>query len=92
MIRHEIEGQIIAIGNAPTALLTLLNVAERDKHVPALIVGMPVGFVNASQAKELLATSPYNFFTLHGRRGGSALTAACLNALIEIAAREEGKL
>lgn len=77
-------GQIIAIGNAPTALLALLEELEKGALPPALIVGMPVGFVNASQSKELLAASKWPHFTLLGRKGGSAAAAACINALAEL--------
>ncbi|MDR3320628.1 MAG: precorrin-8X methylmutase [Desulfovibrio sp.] len=78
-------GQIMVIGNAPTALLALLEAIEAGMSPPALIVGMPVGFVNAAQSKELLARSPWPHFTLLGRRGGSAVAAACVNALAELA-------
>lgn len=78
------------IGNAPTALLGLLEELETappDK-APALIVGMPVGFVNAAQSKERLAASGWPHFTLLGRKGGSAAAAACVNALAELALRD----
>ncbi|MDR1776693.1 MAG: precorrin-8X methylmutase [Desulfovibrio sp.] len=77
-------GQIVVIGNAPTALLALLDVLRRGVRPPALIVGMPVGFVNAAQSKELLRRSPWPHFTLLGRKGGSAVAASCVNALAEI--------
>lgn len=80
-----LEGNIVAIGNAPTALLCLLDMLARGTPPPVLIVGMPVGFVNAAQAKELLHRSPWPHCTLLGRKGGSALAAACVNALAEIA-------
>ncbi|MDR2820713.1 MAG: precorrin-8X methylmutase [Desulfovibrio sp.] len=76
---------VIAIGNAPTALLALLEALEGGALPPALIVGMPVGFVNAAQSKELLNRSPWPHFTLLGRKGGSAVAAACVNALAELA-------
>ncbi len=78
-------GQIVVIGNAPTALLALLDALGRGCPPPALIVGMPVGFVNAAQSKALLHGGPWPHFTVLGRRGGSALAAACVNALAEIA-------
>ena len=72
------------------ALLALLEALERGAPAPALIVGMPVGFVNAAQSKELLHQSPWPHFTLLGRKGGSAVAAACVNALAELAlARRE---
>lgn len=82
-------GQIIAIGNAPTALLALLEELEAGAPEPALIVGMPVGFVNASQSKSLLADSPWLHFTLLGRKGGSAAAAACINAVADIVLQEQ---
>ena len=81
-------GQIVAIGNAPTALLGLLDALAAGAPVPALIIGMPVGFVNAAQSKALLHQSPWPHFTLLGRKGGSALAAACVNALAELALAE----
>lgn len=77
-------GNIVAIGNAPTALLALLEVLEKGAAPPALIVGMPVGFVNASQSKAILHGSNWPHFTLLGRKGGSAIAAASINALAEI--------
>ena len=89
MIADRLAGAIVLIGNAPTALLTLLEELDgRPQEAgPALIVGMPVGFVNAAQSKELLAASPWPHFTLLGRKGGSAAAAATLNALAELALR-----
>lgn len=85
-------GQIVVIGNAPTALLALLEyldgMPEDDPAVPALIVGMPVGFVNAAQSKEWLCRTALPYFTLLGRKGGSAVAAACINALAILAQEE----
>ena len=85
MIAGRLSGQIMVIGNAPTALLALLEALEQGAPAPALIVGMPVGFVNAAKSKELLRQSPWPHFTLLGRKGGSAVAAACVNALAELA-------
>lgn len=91
MIADLLGGQIVAIGNAPTALLALLEEVERHyAAAPALIVGMPVGFVNAAQSKELLRRSNLPCFTLLGRKGGSAAAAACVNALAELVLEERG--
>lgn len=89
MIADRLAGAIVVIGNAPTALLSLLEALEGRTPAtgPALIVGMPVGFVNAAQSKELLAQSAWPHFTLLGRKGGSAAAAACVNALAELALR-----
>ncbi len=73
------------IGNAPTALLRLLELLESGAAAPALVVGMPVGFVNAAESKELLlAQERTPFITIRGRKGGSALAACVINALAEM--------
>ena len=75
-------GSIVAVGNAPTALFRLLEGLRNGFDRPALIIGFPAGFVGAAEAKDLLAASglaPY--ITVAGRRGGSALAAAAVNAL-----------
>ncbi|NIY74944.1 precorrin-8X methylmutase [Thalassospira sp. HF15] len=85
---NHIEGAIIAIGNAPTALFHLLE-AIRDGRMakPALIIGMPVGFVGAAESKDALISHANGipFVTLRGRFGGSAVTAATVNALARMA-------
>jgi precorrin-8X/cobalt-precorrin-8 methylmutase len=78
-------GSITAIGNAPTALLALLELLGEGLAPPALIIGMPVGFVNAAESKELLCASPWPHLCLRGRKGGSSLAAAAVNALAETA-------
>jgi precorrin-8X/cobalt-precorrin-8 methylmutase len=76
---------IWVIGNAPTALLRLLEHVEAGRAEPALIVGMPVGFVNAAESKALLmAQSRIPFIAIEGRKGGSALAASAVNALAEM--------
>ena len=82
---------IVVIGNAPTALLTLLDLVSQGHVPPALVVGMPVGFVNAAQAKALLHASGLPHFTLLGRKGGSAVAAACVNAMADIVLAEKPK-
>jgi precorrin-8X/cobalt-precorrin-8 methylmutase len=78
------------IGNAPTALLRLLERVEQGSASPALVVGMPVGFVNAAESKELLlAQERVPFVTVRGRKGGSALAASVINALAEIVLSEK---
>ncbi len=78
-----LEGAIVAIGNAPTALFHLLERLEDGAPRPALILGFPVGFVGAVESKEALIshTPALPFATLRGRRGGSAMAAAAVNAL-----------
>jgi precorrin-8X/cobalt-precorrin-8 methylmutase len=81
--RPHLEGSVVAIGNAPTALFHLLDMIAAGAPRPALILGMPVGFVGAAESKALLATAAHGvpFVVVHGRRGGSAMAAAAVNAL-----------
>ena len=74
---------VVAIGNAPTALFRLLDLIEAGAPKPAAILGIPVGFVGAAEAKDALATDSRDvpFLTVRGRMGGSAMTAAAVNAL-----------
>ncbi len=77
-------GAVVAIGNAPTALFRLLDLLTEGAPAPALVLGFPVGFVGAAEAKEALTTHRPTLphIALHGRRGGSALAAAAVNALL----------
>ena len=81
--RERLEGAVVAIGNAPTALFRLLELLADGAPRPALVLGFPVGFVGAAEAKDaLIAHRPaLDFVTLRGRRGGSGLAAAAVNAL-----------
>jgi precorrin-8X/cobalt-precorrin-8 methylmutase len=81
--RPHLGGAVVAIGNAPTALFRLLEILAEGAAHPALILGFPVGFVGAAEAKTALAAhgDSLEFITLHGRRGGSAIAAAAVNAL-----------
>jgi len=76
-------GAVVAIGNAPTALFRLLDLLDAGAPKPAAILGVPVGFVGAAEAKEALAADPRGvpFLIVRGRMGGSAITAAAVNAL-----------
>ena len=76
-----LEGAVVAIGNAPTALFRLLELLAAGAPAPAAIVGMPVGFVGAAESKEALHPSPYRAIAMRGRKGGSAMAAAAVNAL-----------
>ncbi len=80
-----LNGAIVAIGNAPTALLALLEMMDRDGIRPALVVGMPVGFVQAKESKEALRQHDVPYITVTGTRGGSAMAAAAVNALLKTA-------
>jgi precorrin-8X/cobalt-precorrin-8 methylmutase len=81
----DLAGSIVAIGNAPTALFRLLELIDDGAPKPALIIGIPVGFVGAIESKLELAQNSRGipFITLHGRRGGSAMAAAAVNALAQ---------
>lgn len=78
-----LEDSIVLIGNAPTALFQLLEMLAAGAPKPALIIGMPVGFVGAAESKQALHTESYGvpYMTLLGRKGGSAIAAAALNSL-----------
>jgi precorrin-8X/cobalt-precorrin-8 methylmutase len=82
--RDVVAGSIVAIGNAPTALFRLLEEIDAGAPRPALILGFPVGFVGAAESKAEFARDPRGvpFVTLLGRRGGSAMAAAAVNALL----------
>lgn len=73
---------IYAIGNAPTALIRLYELIEEDKIHPKLIIGVPVGFVNVVEAKELIMTADVPYIVARGRKGGSNVAAAICNALL----------
>ncbi|GGS24179.1 MULTISPECIES: precorrin-8X methylmutase [Streptomyces] len=86
--RDRMEGAVVAVGNAPTALFRLLEMIEEGAPRPAAVIGVPVGFVGAMESKEALAEHPSGLehLIIRGRRGGSAIAAAALNA---IASEEE---
>lgn len=80
---RRMDGSIIAIGNAPTALFEVLRLIEETGLCPALIIGVPVGFVGASESKELLVqSSPVPYITVKGNKGGSPIAASATNALL----------
>ncbi|MFF9677455.1 precorrin-8X methylmutase [Streptomyces eurythermus] len=86
--RDRMEGAVVAVGNAPTALFRLLEMIEEGAPRPAAVIGVPVGFVGAAESKDALAAHPSGLehLVVRGRRGGSAIAAAALNA---IASEEE---
>jgi len=75
---------IVAVGNAPTALLAAMDLIAEGKLVPDLIIGVPVGFVNAAESKDLLLQQETPYITVLGRRGGSPVAAAIVNALLKM--------
>ena len=76
-----LSGAVVAIGNAPTALFRLLELIADGAGRPAAVFGIPVGFVGAAESKSALAASGLEYLVVHGRRGGSAMTVAAINAV-----------
>ncbi len=81
----DMQDGIYLIGNAPTALLRLIELIKEKKASPALIIGLPVGFVNAAESKAALIDLNYPYITNNGRKGGSNIAASVVNALIKLA-------
>jgi precorrin-8X/cobalt-precorrin-8 methylmutase len=79
--RDRLDGAVVAIGNAPTALFHLLEMVAAGAPRPAAVLGVPVGFVGAVESKDALAASDLPHLVVRGRRGGSAITAAAVNAI-----------
>ncbi len=79
-----LDGAIVAIGNAPTALREVLALAAEGIARPALVIGMPVGFVDAAESKDALMASDLVYITIAGTRGGSPLAATTVNALVKV--------
>jgi precorrin-8X/cobalt-precorrin-8 methylmutase len=79
--RERLGGAVVVVGNAPTALFRLLELVDEGAAPPAAVIGVPVGFVGAAESKMALATSRLEHLVVHGRRGGSAIAAAAVNAL-----------
>lgn len=84
--RPLLHGGIVAIGNAPTALLEIVRLHREEGITPALVLGMPVGFVNAAESKELLMSTAIPHVVTRGRKGGSTITVAALHAFMNVAA------
>ena len=78
---ERLRGAVVAIGNAPTALFHLLEMVAAGAPRPAAVLGIPVGFIGAAESKDALAASDLDFLVVRGRRGGSAMTAAAVNAI-----------
>ncbi|MCA1689691.1 MAG: precorrin-8X methylmutase [Actinobacteria bacterium] len=81
--RDRLAGAVVVVGNAPTALFHLLELVEAGAPRPAAVIGVPVGFIGAAESKLALARHPaaLEYLVVHGRRGGSAIAAAAVNAL-----------
>ena len=80
---------MFVVGNAPTALLELVRLVKARKITPALIVGVPVGFISVEQAKAALAEVDVPQIVVQGRKGGSPIAAAIVNALVDLAQTRE---
>ncbi|MCK5423625.1 MAG: precorrin-8X methylmutase, partial [Deltaproteobacteria bacterium] len=78
-------GSIVAIGNAPTALFEILELAEKESQIPSLIIGVPVGLVGASESKEMLMKKDIPYITVRGEKGGSPLAVSIINGLAVLA-------
>jgi len=86
----KLDGAIVGIGNAPTALIEVVRLIREEGAKPALVVGMPVGFVSAAESKDLLMTvSDIPWVAIHGRKGGSTLVVAAIHALLGLAEAEQ---
>ncbi len=79
--RDRLPGAVVVIGNAPTALFHLLELIAAGGRAPAAVIGVPVGFVGAAESKRALADTDLEHLVVHGRRGGSAIAAAAVNAI-----------
>ena len=89
----KLDGAIVGIGNAPTALIEVIRLIREEGAKPALIVGMPVGFVSAAESKDLLMTvGDIPWVTIRGRKGGSTLVVAAIHALLGLAEAEQKKV
>lgn len=83
-----LNGAVVAIGNAPTALFKLMEMVDKGEVKPALIVGVPVGFIGALESKQVLAEKPYKHITNLSERGGSPIAAAIVNGLLSLAVQD----
>lgn len=89
---HSLNGAVVAIGNAPTALLEVIRLIREEGVRPGLVIGVPVGFVQAEESKSALAQVPEQpSITVSGRKGGSSVAVAILHALLELAEKVDGR-
>ena len=88
----KLDGAIVGIGNAPTALIELIRLIKEEGVRPALVVAMPVGFVSAAESKDLMMTvNEVPWVAIKGRKGGSTLVVAAIHAMLSLAEAEEKK-
>ena len=91
--RPHLAGAVVAIGNAPTALIELVRLIREEGVRPALVVAMPVGFVSAAESKDLMMTvNEVPWVAIKGRKGGSTLVVAAIHAMLSLAEAEQKKL
>lgn len=88
-LEERLHGSIVVIGNAPSALLTLCNLMESKKVLPRMVIGVPVGFVNAAESKELLRKMDVPSISTVGTRGGTPIAVAAINEIINAYARSQ---
>jgi precorrin-8X/cobalt-precorrin-8 methylmutase len=86
-LQDELEGSVVVIGNAPSALLVLCQLMDSGRARPRLVIGVPVGFVNAAESKERLREMAVPSITTVGTRGGTPVAVACMNEIINLYAR-----
>ena len=86
-LQEKLSGSIVVIGNAPSALLTLCQLIDEEKVLPRLVIGVPVGFVNAAESKERLRGLEVPSITTEGTRGGTPIAVAAINEIINAYAR-----
>jgi precorrin-8X/cobalt-precorrin-8 methylmutase len=86
--RYGLDGALVVIGNAPTALFEVLRLAQEKGARPALVIGVPVGFIGAAESKDALSKSGLPYITLPGNRGGSSIAAAITNAMMKLSGRQ----
>jgi precorrin-8X/cobalt-precorrin-8 methylmutase len=77
-----LDGAVVAIGNAPTALIEVARLVREENAKPALVIGVPVGFVSAAESKEIALASPAPYIVARGRKGGSTIAVAIIHALL----------
>lgn len=87
--RGELDGAIVAVGNAPTALLEVVRLVRDEGARPALVIGVPVGFVSAAESKEAVLAAPVPSIVARGRKGGSPVAVAVLHALLLLSTSPE---
>jgi precorrin-8X/cobalt-precorrin-8 methylmutase len=84
-----LDGAVVAVGNAPTALIELARLAREENARPALVIGVPVGFVSAAESKEAAMDAPFPYIVTRGRKGGSTIAVAIIHALLLLSTEKQ---